>query len=235
MRCWADSRDSIGGSVRAPRRRSRRIGVQTRTYARSVIDRPAARPLRSNLVTGPLLPPRHHSARQQRLGVEHLDHLLGVVGPVGGQPPHPPGARREAARAANDGVTRRRLWCFFLCHGSGKNVHSSASSPGPSGAPSTTPRRREQNRTLVAPALGHPPQRVGDAGPPDLEGQHVVRRPGRRQGGRRLADARADLHDRSAPRARTSRRQPEARLVDRLVGDHPRLVVGVPRLPAGAA
>ena len=41
----------------------------------------------------PLGPALHHAALEQRLGVEDLDHLLGVVGPVGGQPPL--GAGRE--------------------------------------------------------------------------------------------------------------------------------------------
>ena len=43
------------------------------------------------------------------------------------------------------------MWCFFLCHGSGKNVHSSASSPGATRCSIDQTASTEQNRTLVAP------------------------------------------------------------------------------------
>ena len=60
------------------------------------MSRPAAMPLRSNFVTGRSAQRSTTPPVEQRLGVEHLDHLLGVVGPVGRQPPL--GAGRQPAR-----------------------------------------------------------------------------------------------------------------------------------------
>ena len=81
---------------------------------------------------------------------------------------------------------------------------------------------------VVGADLGQPPQRVGHPGPPDLEGQHVVRRPAGGQRGGGLADARADLHDQRRLPAEPPRER-EPRLVDGRVRDHPLLVVGRPR------
>ena len=63
------------------------------------------------------------------------------------------------------------------------------------GARATTPRRREQNRTLVAPASATRRRPVGDARAPHLQRQHVVRRAGGGERGGGLTDAGADLDD----------------------------------------
>ena len=78
-----------------------------------------------------VVPPRRRPTLEIRLRVEHRAHLPGVVGPVSGQPPSPPGRSREAASSANSALTSRRLWCRVLGHGSGKKVQSSSTSPGP--------------------------------------------------------------------------------------------------------
>jgi undecaprenyl-diphosphatase len=67
---------------------------------------------------------------QHRLGRQHLQHLLGIGFPVGGAVQQPPGASRLASSATSAGWIRRRLWCRFLCQGSGKNTCTPASEAG---------------------------------------------------------------------------------------------------------
>ena len=84
----------------------RRVARLERTpVARSVIERPTASPLRSNFVTGRSAHRGTGPPSSQRFGVQHLAHLLGVVGPVGREPPLPPGpqpGRRERGEVRAD-------------------------------------------------------------------------------------------------------------------------------------
>ena len=195
-----------------------------------VRDRPSgSQSLALELGDRPFVPARHHPAGQQRLGVEHVHHLLGVVGPVGGQPPHGTGLEPCGRQRRERRRDQTALVMLLLVPRVGEERPQLGQ-----------PTRREQ--VLHRPhgvhgaephvgrtRLGHAPEGVGDAGPPDLEGQHVVRRPRGRECRRRLADPRADLHDHRRL-ASEPVRPAEARPVDRLVGDHPALVVGDPRL-----
>ena len=174
----------------ADRRDFRRWESQTNRssgpHVRQLGDRPAGGesfPL--ELGDRTLVPPRHHPA-----------------GPASARRPAPrPSTRRSrpsqwpaatwrrgpaaiAARAANSRLTSRRLWCRSGARGRGRRSRAPANCPGPIRCSIDQTASTEQNRTLVAARLGHPPQRVRDAGPPDLEGQHVVRRPGPARGPR---------------------------------------------------
>ena len=71
---------------------------------------------------------RRRRVAQQRLGRQHLQHLLGVGLPVGRAVQRSRRARAGSrAGATNAGWIRRRLWCRFLCHGSGKKTWTPAS------------------------------------------------------------------------------------------------------------
>ena len=150
----------------------------------------------------PLGPAFDRPSLEQRLGVEDRPHPPRVVPQSVASRHTPPGRRREAASAANSGVTSRRLWCRFFGHGSGKKVQSSSTSPGPNRCWSAQTASTESSRTLSAPASrpGRGCARPQGATPP---APHVVRRARGRQCGRGLPDARADLDDVGAVRPKT--------------------------------
>ena len=55
-----------------------------------------------------------------RAGIEHVEHVLGVVRPVGGQVQEAARRTRVASKPTKPGWIRRRLWWRFFGHGSGK-------------------------------------------------------------------------------------------------------------------
>ena len=124
-------------------------------------------------------------------------------------------------------MTSRRLWCRVLCQGSGKKVHSPASVPGPVSCSTAQTASTPHRRTFPTPASREALERGRDPGAPHLEREHVVLRPGRGEGDRRLPDAGPDLHDQRR-RAPEPAGQVEADVVHRLLGDHPVGVVGLP-------
>ena len=88
----------------------------------------------------------------------------------------PPGRSREAASAANSGVTSRRLWCRFLGHGSGKKVQSSSTSPGREQVLQAPHRVHREQPDVLGARLGDQTEGVRDPGSPHLQRHDVVRR-----------------------------------------------------------
>ena len=126
-------------------------------------------------------------------------------------------------------MTIRRLWCRFLCHGSGKNVHSSRTEPGAIRCSSDQTASTEQNRTLRAPASATRPIASATPGPPDLERQHVDVGTRARPAPRSPRPPRGRSRRPAAPRGRTTRPARSPARSTASSGITPRLVVGLPR------
>ena len=196
-----------------------------------MIVRPASRPLRSNRVSGRSAQRGDHPAGQRRLGVEHLLHLGGVVRPVGGQPPECTRHQPRRDHGGEPGVDEPALVVARLRPGVGEEGPQLGEAAFGHQVLERPHRVDAAQPHVLGTGVGEPPQRVRDAGPPDLEREYVVVRPGRGEDRGRFADPRPDFDDQRGQLVSPSaepRREREARLVDGLVGDHPSLVVGRP-------
>ena len=149
---------------------------------------------------------------QQRLGVEHGAHLLGVVRPVGGQPPH---ARPEPARVAASVRERRRApagacGAASWATGRGRTSRARAIAPGANRCRIDHTASTEISRTLSTPACSSRHSVSATPGRQTSKRQHVVRRARGRQRDGGLAHARADLDDqrRLAAEPRPDRSKP---------------------------
>ncbi len=180
-------------------------------------------------------------AHEQRFRVQHIDHLLGVRPPVGGQPPPRPAHQARRGDCGERGIDQPAAVVALLGPGVGEE--------GPQLADAL---RREQVRErphrvdadqadVVDLLLLQGQEGLGHARAPHLEREHVELGPADGQRCRRLADARPDLdHQRGLPTE--TLRPGEVGVVDGLVGDPPlpgpalpdtRLGVGQPA-PAAA-
>ncbi len=85
-----------------------------------------------------------------------------------------PGTRRDATRRAKAGLTSRRLWWRALCHGSGKNVHSSVMLAGGEDGGQRLGAVGDDHPDVADAVACQPAQGGGDRGSEDLE-RHQVR------------------------------------------------------------
>jgi hypothetical protein len=163
-----DGRDVLGG-----------LGVPCPTRPHRA--RPGTRPSRRRCSAGrarPTAPPasaRHRVASRWRSAGSH------------------PAPGAEAARARRPGWIRRRLWCRFLCQGSGNQMCTPASDASGSISRSTSTASCMTMRTLPSSLLAHELEQRTHAGRMHLDAQQVVvgQRGGDGRGG--VAHAEADL------------------------------------------
>ena len=191
--------------------------------------RPAWTPLRSNFVTGRSSQRGTTPPVSDGFGVEHRLHLLGVVDPVGGEPPPGTGCQACGREGREPGVDQTPLVVTGLRPGVGEERPELGQTVRRDVRLDHPDRVDRAEAHVAGPGRRHLGQGRGDARPPDLQGQHVVRRARGRQHPRRLPHARPDLDDqRRLPAEPVG--QPEAGTVHCLVRDHPGFVVGVPGL-----
>ena len=195
-----------------------------------MICRPTASPLRSNLVTGRSAqrstghPPaaarrRAPSASGRRSPAQSVAsrHIR-------------PGRSREAASAANSGVDQpalvvARAWAT----GRGRTSRAPRPRRARTGARGTTRRRRESSRTFAAPASASRPSVC--ATPGRHTSSATMSYDGRCAASTAVASPTPEPISTISGAVTTEHLAPaERRVVDRLVGDHPVAVVGVPRL-----
>ena len=160
-----------------------RVPHSTEAAVAEVGDRPSGRETLA-LEPGhrPLIPPLDDPAGQPRLGVEHARPSGRRSRPSRWPAATPrPGASRSAPARRTRAVTRRRLWWRVLCHGSGKNVQSSARWPGATRCSTAQTASTRAQADVLDAGVRERREGRGDPGPPDLEGQHVVRRAASRQ------------------------------------------------------
>ena len=207
----------------------------SRPAVRQVGDRPAGgEALALELGDRPLGPPLDDAARRaaarRRAPRPSARRSRPSRWPAATRHRAPAGSRPARTKS---GVTSRRLWCFFLCQGSGKNVQSAARLPGSTRCSIDQTASTLSSRTLDRPAS---PTRPRVSATP----------------GRQTSNARTSWSGRAAASATVDSPMPEPistisgavrpnmpasekpGLVDRLVGEPPALGVRLPGLRAAS-